>query len=60
MFVELLLLQQLLDKTNMVTPPESNSVTTATSTYDKAQDVVNKYKQAYEDYIRRGREGFGL
>ena len=60
MFVELLLLQQSLDKTNMVTPPESNSVTTATSTYDKAQEVVKKYKQAYEDYIDRGRRGFGL
>ena len=36
MFVELLLLQQLLDKTGMVTPPESNSVAAATSTYQDA------------------------
>ena len=59
MIAELLLLQGLLDKTNMVTPPES-SVTTSTSTYDKAQEVVKKYKQAYEDYIDRGRRGYGL
>ena len=36
MFVELLLLQQLLDKANMVTPPESTTSTTATSTYQDA------------------------
>ena len=59
MIAELLLLQGLLDKSLMVTPPESTS-TTSTSTYDKAQDVVNKYKQAYEEYIDRGRRGFGL
>ena len=59
MIAELLLLQGLLDKSLMVTPPESTS-TTSTSTYDKAQDVVNKYKQAYTGYIERGRKGFGL
>ena len=63
MIAELLLLQGLLDKTNMVTPPES-SVTTPTSTYNetvnKVKESVNKYKQAYEDYIDRGRRGFGL
>ena len=64
MIAELILLQQLLDKTNMVTPPESNSVTTATPTYNEAvnkvKESVNKYKQAYEDYLARGRRGFGL
>jgi hypothetical protein len=57
MIAELLLLQGLLDKTDMVTPSQT---TTSTSTYDKAQDVVNKYKQAYSGYIERGRKGFGL
>jgi predicted RNase H-like HicB family nuclease len=64
MIAELLLLQGLLDKTNMVTPPESISVTTSTSTYNEAvgelKETVEKYKQAYEDYIDRGRRGFGL
>jgi len=63
MLAELLLLQGLLDKSLMVTPPESTS-TTSTSTYEetvsKVKESVNKYKQAYEDYIDRGRRGFGL
>jgi uncharacterized protein (UPF0333 family) len=64
MIAELLLLQGLLDKSLMVTPPESTTSTTSTSTYEetvnKVKESVNKYKQAYEDYIDRGRRGFGL
>jgi len=64
MIAELIILQGLLDKSLMVTPPESTTSTTSTSTYDEAvgelKETVEKYKQAYEDYIDRGRRGFGL
>jgi len=52
MIAELLLLQQLLDKTNMVTPPES-SVTTATSTYGKAEAAAKEYIDKVNDYLDR-------
>ena len=42
MIAELLLLQQLLDKSLMVTPPESTS-TAATSTYGKAEAATKDY-----------------
>jgi hypothetical protein len=54
MIAELLLLQQLLDKTNMVTPPESTSVTTATSTTrGKAETAYNAYKERVSSYLDR-------
>ena len=57
MIAEILLLQQLLEKSNMVTPPNNTGSTTATSTIrGKAEAAA----QAYKDYIRRGRKGFGL
>jgi hypothetical protein len=54
MIAELLLLQGLLDKTNMVTPPES-SVTTSTSTYGKAQEAVKDYRDKVTSYLKRFR-----
>jgi len=64
MIAELIILQGLLDKSLMVTPPESTTSTTSTPTYDEAvnkvKETVEKYKQAYEDYIDRGRRGYGL
>ena len=63
MIAELLLLQGLLDKSQLVTPPKL-SQSTSTSTYEetvnKVKESVNKYKQAYEDKIDRGRRGYGL
>ena len=55
MIAELLILQQLLDKTNMVTPPESNSVTTATSTYGKAEAAARDYADKVSNYLKRFR-----
>lgn len=52
MIAELLLLQQLLDKSLMVTPPESTS-TTATSTYDKAEAAAKEYIDKVNDYLDR-------
>jgi len=54
MIAELLLLQQLLDKSNMVTPPESTS-TTATSTYGKATEAVKDYQEKISGYLKRFR-----
>ena len=54
MIAELLLLQGLLDKTNMVTPPES-SVTTPTSTYGKATEAVRNYRDKVTSYLNRFR-----
>ena len=56
MIAELLLLQQLLDKSDMVTPPRERS-TTATSTTRSKNEAAN---QAYRAYIARGRRGYGL
>ena len=54
MFAELILLQQLLDKTDMVTPPESNTSTTATSTTrSKAEAAYNAYKDKVTSYLDR-------
>ena len=55
MLAELLLLQGLLDKSNMVTPPESTSVTTSTSTYGKAQEAVKDYRDKVTSYLDRFR-----
>jgi len=54
MIAELLLLQGLLDKSNMVTPPES-SVTTSTSTYGKATEAVKDYQEKISGYLKRFR-----
>ena len=55
MIAELLLLQQLLDKTSlMVTPPESTS-TTSTSTYGKATEAVKDYQEKISGYLKRFR-----
>jgi hypothetical protein len=59
MIAELLLLQQLLDNTNMVTPPES-SVTTATPTYQRKEPKARKAEELSKGYIERGRKGYGL
>jgi hypothetical protein len=59
MIAELILLQQLLDKTNMVTPPES-SVTTATPTYQRKEPKARRAEELSKGYLRRGRQGFGL
>ena len=54
MLVELILLQQLLDQNNMVTPPESTTSTTATSTTrDKAEAAYNAYKERVSSYLDR-------
>jgi len=53
MIAELLLLQQLLDKTSlMVKSPES---TTATSTYGKATEAVKDYQERISGYLKRFR-----
>ena len=54
MIAELLLLQGLLDKTNMGTPPES-SVTTPTSTYGKAEAAAKDYADKVSSYLKRFR-----
>ena len=54
MIAELLLLQQLLDESNMVTPPESTS-TAATSTYGKATEAVKDYQEKISGYLKRFR-----
>jgi len=59
MIAELLLLQGLLDKSLMVTPPESTS-TAPTSTYGKASEVVKNYREKATGYLDRARKGFGL
>jgi hypothetical protein len=51
MIAEILLLQQLLDKIGMVTPPDSPS-TTATSTSDKAEAVTKDYLERARSYLR--------
>jgi len=53
MIAELLLLQQLLEKSNMVTPPESTGSTTATSTYGKAEAAAKEYIDTVNDYLDR-------
>jgi len=56
MIAELLLLQGLLEKSNMVTPPESNTVsTTSTSTYGKAEAAAKDYADKVSSYLKRFR-----
>ena len=55
MIAELLLLQGLLDKSGMVTPPESTTSTTSTSTYGKAEAAAKDYADKARDYLRRFR-----
>tara|TARA_R100000664_G_C2632100_1_gene61153 strand:+ start:213 stop:380 length:168 start_codon:yes stop_codon:yes gene_type:complete len=51
MIAEILLLQQLLGKINMVTPPDSPP-TTATSTYGKAEAATKDYLEKARSYLR--------
>ena len=54
MLAELILLQQLLDKSGMVTPPESSMSNTATSTTrSKAEAAYNAYKDKVTSYLDR-------
>ena len=53
MIAELLLLQGLLEKSNMVTPTNNTGLTTPTSTSGKVTEAVNKYKDAYKNYLKR-------
>jgi hypothetical protein len=55
MIAELLLLQGLLDKSNMVTPPESTTSTTPTSTYGKAEAAAKDYADKARSYLQRFR-----
>tara|TARA_B100000424_G_scaffold17060_1_gene12420 strand:- start:1680 stop:1859 length:180 start_codon:yes stop_codon:yes gene_type:complete len=56
MLAELILLQQLLDDTGMVTPPESSTSNAATSTTrSKAETAYNAYKDKLTDYLGRFR-----
>ena len=56
MLAELILLQQLLDDTGMVTPPESAMSNAATSTTrSKAEAAVEAYKNKLTDYLGRFR-----
>ena len=56
MIAELILLQQLLDKTNMVTPPESTMSNTATpTTRSKAEAALEAYKEKVTNYLGRFR-----
>ena len=55
MLVELILLQQLLDESDMVTPPESSMSNTATSTRSKAETAFNAYKEKTLEYLGRFR-----
>ena len=56
MIAELLLLQGLLDKSDMVTPqtPMERS-TTSTSTYGKATEAVKNYQDKVTSYLKRFR-----
>ena len=54
MIAELIILQGLLDKSLMVTPPESTS-TTSTSTYGKATEAVKDYQEKINSYLKRFR-----
>jgi len=53
MIAELLLLQGLLDKTNMVTPPESSVTTSTSTTRGKAEAAYNAYKERVSSYLDR-------
>ena len=55
MLAELILLQQVLDDKNAV--DRSNTATSNARDFD---ETIRKYKQVYEDYIARGRKGYGL
>ena len=51
MIAELIVLQQLLDDTNMVTP--ANNSTNTSSTADKAKAAVQEYKEKVSSYLDR-------
>ena len=52
MIAELLILQGLLEKTDMVTPSQTKS---STSTYVKAEAAEKDYADKARDYLRRFR-----
>ena len=54
MIAELLILQGLLEKTDMVTPSQPTT-TTPTSTYGKAEAAAKDYADKARDYLRRFR-----
>ena len=54
MIAELILLQGLLEKTDMVTPSQPTT-TTPTSTYGKAEAAAKDYADKARDYLRRFR-----
>ena len=54
MIAEILILQGLLEKTNMVTPSQPTT-TTPTSTYGKAEAAAKDYADKARDYLRRFR-----
>ena len=51
MIAELILLQGLLEKTDMVTPSQPTT-TTPTSTYGKAEAAAKDYADKARDYLR--------
>tara|TARA_R100000808_G_scaffold1312_1_gene6120 strand:- start:467 stop:688 length:222 start_codon:yes stop_codon:yes gene_type:complete len=51
MIAELIVLQQLLEKTNMVTP--TNNSTNTSSTADKARAAVKEYTEKVTSYLER-------
>ena len=55
MLAELFLLQQVLDDKKVI--DRSNIATSNARDFD---ETIQKYKQVYEDYIERGRKGYGL
>jgi hypothetical protein len=54
MIAELLLLQGLLDKSQLVTPPKL-SQSTSTSTYGKAEAAAKDYADKARSYLQRFR-----
>ena len=54
MIAELILLQGVLEKTDMVTPSQPTT-TTPTSTYGKAEAAAKDYADKARDYLRRFR-----
>jgi hypothetical protein len=56
MIAELLVLQRLLDNSQLVTPPTSSRPTsTSTTTRSKAEAAYNAYKDKLTDYLGRFR-----
>jgi hypothetical protein len=61
MIVELILLQQLLDKIEVTPANASNSTTTATPTSTQPKNsAIGRARKVTNGYLYRGRQGFGL